>query len=59
MNDVSWLTWEWLIANKEWLFSGVGLSVIGIAFSALGFAFILYTRCSSFVAKLYNDKDYL
>ena len=40
--DTSWLSWEWIVANKEWLFSGVGLSVIGILFSALGFAFVLY-----------------
>jgi hypothetical protein len=40
--NLDWLSWEWIDANKEWLFSGVGLSVIGIAFSAFGFAFILY-----------------
>ena len=40
--NLDWLNWEWIDANKEWLFSGVGLSVIGILFSTLGFAFILY-----------------
>ncbi len=42
MNNLSWFNSEWIIANKEWLFSGIGLSVIGILFSALGFVFILY-----------------
>ena len=40
--NLDWLNWEWIDTNKEWLFSGVGLSVIGILFSTLGFAFILY-----------------
>ncbi|EDN69080.1 TPR repeat protein [Beggiatoa sp. PS] len=40
--NLDWLSLEWIDANKEWLFSGVGLSVIGILFSTLGFAFILY-----------------
>jgi hypothetical protein len=46
--DTSWLNWDWMIANKEWLFSGIGLSVIGILFSALGFAFVLYWKRFTF-----------
>ena len=30
--NLDWLTCEWIIANKEWLFSGIVLLAIGIAF---------------------------
>jgi tetratricopeptide (TPR) repeat protein len=39
MNDIdtSWLNWELIMANKEWLFSGVGL----IIFTILGYFFFI------------------
>ncbi len=30
--DIFWLIWEWIVANKEWLFSGAGLSVVGFIY---------------------------
>jgi len=30
--DLSSFTWQWVIDNRKWLFSGVGISILGSLF---------------------------